>query len=76
MRSFRPETMAAIENAVPVVTTATALDVWKGSGNISHQTVKMALRDLVDRGRVLRTQERYQIGRSTRQRARYQRVPS
>jgi hypothetical protein len=76
MRNFRPETISAIENAVPIASTASALEVWKGSGNLSQQSVKMVLKDLVESGRVLRASEEYQRGKSTRKRFCYRRVSS
>lgn len=56
-RHLKPETLAQIENAVPTSEPATCLDIWRDAGPISHQSVKQALIALVDRGRVLRTQE-------------------
>lgn len=76
MRNFKPETIEAIERAVPVGDTASALEVWKVSGGVSHQTVKNALKELVERGRVLRLHEEYKLGNSTRHRACYRRVPA
>lgn len=74
--TFTTETIARIESAVPRKGSATAIDVWKASGGLSHQHVKNGLKLLVERGRLLRTQEVYKPapGSCTRTRYRYQRV--
>lgn len=73
MNTFKPETLAIIEGAVPQRDPATAVDVWKASKGLSHQTVKMALKELVQRGRVLRTSEAFR-GSKLQFRYRYRRA--
>lgn len=73
---FTPEAINRIEAAVPLDCDATALDVWKASGGLSHQHVKNGLKLLVERGRLLRTQEEFKPHAKSRvlTRYRYQRV--
>lgn len=55
------ETLSKIEAAVPLQVGTSAVDVWKTfKGTISHQSVKVGLKQLAERGRLLRTQEVYQ----------------
>lgn len=55
-------TVDVIETFVSPIVPATSLDIWKASGGISHQTVRNALKELVDKGRLQRTQETFNSG--------------
>lgn len=68
---FTPETIARIEASVPLHGDATALDVWKASGGLSHQHVKNGLKVLVESGKLLRSQERFKSDPKSCSRVRY-----
>lgn len=73
---FTPETMARIEASVPIEGSATAIDVWKSTGGLSHQHVKNGLKALYEAGKVVRRQEQFKANSKSRTRSRflYQRV--
>lgn len=56
------ETIERIASMVPTSNEATSLDIWRASAGISHQTVKNGLKALVDCGRILRTEQRFNPG--------------
>ena len=57
--TFKPETLAQIESAVPTSVPLCAVDIWRQAGGLSHCHVKNGLKKLVDAGRVLRTEETF-----------------
>lgn len=59
MKKFSDEAIGKIEAAIPIVGDATALDIWRGSGGVSYQAVKIGLKGLVEHGRAIRFHERY-----------------
>jgi hypothetical protein len=60
MAQFTPETLAAIERAIPDAVAASAIDIWKACGcSPSHQHIKNALKRLYEQGKVVRRQERH-----------------
>jgi hypothetical protein len=61
LTQFKPETLAAIERAVPDAVGSSAIDIWRACGcTPSHQHVKNALKRLYEQGKVLRRSERHE----------------